>query len=277
MDFIKSAFNTSAVISLSLIISACGGGGDKTTETVAEPIKLTASSWKNTHSKSLKKTRISSKIQRRSGKFPYVFQTSVDGTNLTHEKHWQLHIDADNNAKTGYQFDNVAWSQQSGIDYIIEDGYLFKSTANDSSWSWELVDQKRLKFVNKNNRFSISLSPDLIENVCKQYNIGFIGLDENWQIDIFHPKANKLLNIKTAYCNAPNTRPVITLKGESPMFVALGKSFVDPGATASDVEDGDLTSSIVTNVSVNTGHVGSSNWVKYTVTDNGGAAKLSAQ
>ena len=278
MDFAKSALNTCAVISLSLVIAACGGGNDKTAmEPIVEPIQLSASSWKKTHNKSLKKTTLTSKIQRRSGKFPYVFQTSVTGTNLTNKKHWQLHIDADNNAKTGYQFDDEAWAQQSGIDYIIEDGYLFKSTANNSSWSWKLLNKKPLNFANTNDRLFISLSPDLIKNTCKQYNIGFISLDENWQIDIFHPKANKLLNIKTAYCNAPNSRPTIKLKGESPMLVELGKPFVDPGATASDIEDGDITSKIVTNINVDTTHVGSSNWVKYTVTDNGGVAKLSAQ
>lgn len=280
MDFyfkIPAPITTTAILFLSSVISACGGGGDKITETIAEPIQITESSWKKTQNKSRKKTTITSKIQRRSGKFPFLFSISVKGINLSNKNHWQLHIDADNDPSTGYQFDNQAWSKQSGIDYLIEDGYLFKSTANDSSWSWKLVQQKPLSFSSANNRLYISFSPDLIKNICKEYNIGFVGSDENWQIDVFHPKASSLLNIKTNYCNVPNSRPVITLNGDTPMIVELGKPFVDPGATAFDTEDGDLTANIVTNISVDTRYAGSSNWVKYTVTDNAGPAKLSAQ
>ena len=39
--------------------------------------------------------------------------------------------------------------------------------------------------------------------------------------------------------------PVITLLGDNPLIVAVGSVFTDPGATAFDVEDGDLTNDIV--------------------------------
>jgi hypothetical protein len=50
------------------------------------------------------------------------------------------------------------------------------------------------------------------------------------------------------------TAPTITLVGANPMNVDMGDSFTDPGATATDEEDGDLTSSIVATgtVDVNT-------------------------
>ncbi|HEX2901356.1 MAG TPA: DUF5011 domain-containing protein [Bacteroidia bacterium] len=40
------------------------------------------------------------------------------------------------------------------------------------------------------------------------------------------------------------TKPVITLIGDNPMTVPLGGTFSDPGATATDDVDGDLTSGI---------------------------------
>ena len=43
-----------------------------------------------------------------------------------------------------------------------------------------------------------------------------------------------------------NTAPVITLLGSDPVNVTEGDTYTDAGATATDVEDGDLTSSIVT-------------------------------
>jgi hypothetical protein len=43
--------------------------------------------------------------------------------------------------------------------------------------------------------------------------------------------------------------PSITLLGSNPAYVYLGESFTDPGATAKDCNDGDLTASIVVNTS----------------------------
>jgi len=42
-----------------------------------------------------------------------------------------------------------------------------------------------------------------------------------------------------------NNPPVITLNGDSPMFLTVGDAFIDPEAMAADVEDGDLTSEII--------------------------------
>ncbi len=79
------------------------------------------------------------------------------------------------------------------------------------------------------------------------------------------------------YCTAlaPNLNnpPVISLNGDNPLVLTVGDSFNDPGAFATDTEDGDLTSSIVRTGSVNTNSVGSYTRT-YTVTDSGG---LSAQ
>lgn len=51
--------------------------------------------------------------------------------------------------------------------------------------------------------------------------------------------------------------PVITLIGTSPMSVNVGASFVDPGATAADDLDGNISASIVVTGAVNTNVIGS--------------------
>ncbi|MBI4084984.1 MAG: DUF5011 domain-containing protein [Candidatus Liptonbacteria bacterium] len=66
-----------------------------------------------------------------------------------------------------------------------------------------------------------------------------------------------------------NTPPVITLNGASTIDLTVGDSFSDPGATASDAEDGDLTSSITTSSTVDTGTAGTY-MVTYSVEDTGG-------
>jgi hypothetical protein len=70
---------------------------------------------------------------------------------------------------------------------------------------------------------------------------------------------------------ADQTAPVITLNGNSTMTIAKGGTWTDPGATATDNVDGNLTSSIVKTGTVNTNTVGSYT-ITYTVTDAAGNA-----
>jgi hypothetical protein len=65
------------------------------------------------------------------------------------------------------------------------------------------------------------------------------------------------------------TSPVITLKGTSPMSVNLGAAYTEPGATASDDVDGDISSDITITGTVNTSEAGSYTRV-YTVSDAAG-------
>ena len=66
-------------------------------------------------------------------------------------------------------------------------------------------------------------------------------------------------------------KPVITLVGSAAVSVVLGSSFVDPGATAKDNYDGDVTSKIVKSASVKTSVAGSYP-LTYNVTDTSGNA-----
>ena len=53
-----------------------------------------------------------------------------------------------------------------------------------------------------------------------------------------------------------NTAPVITLIGSNPVNLTFGQMFTDPGATAFDSEDGNITSKIIKTGSVNTNAAG---------------------
>jgi hypothetical protein len=75
----------------------------------------------------------------------------------------------------------------------------------------------------------------------------------------------------TVAAPADTTDPVITLLGDSPVTVAQGSTFTDPGATATDNVDGNLTSSIVPTSDVNTAVVGIYH-VSYNVSDAAGNA-----
>ena len=56
----------------------------------------------------------------------------------------------------------------------------------------------------------------------------------------------------TSSAPADTTPPVVTLNGDAAMQLAVGDSFTDPGATAADETDGDLTAGIVVTGSVDT-------------------------
>ncbi len=69
-----------------------------------------------------------------------------------------------------------------------------------------------------------------------------------------------------------NTPPTITLIGANPVNLNVGDTFTDPGATANDKEDGDLTSKITVTGTVDTTQVGTYT-LTYKVTDSGGLSE----
>ncbi len=65
------------------------------------------------------------------------------------------------------------------------------------------------------------------------------------------------------------TPPVITILGNNPLMVDKGTTFVDPGATATDDKDGDISDKIKAEDNVDTSVEGIY-YVKYNVSDAAG-------
>jgi hypothetical protein len=65
------------------------------------------------------------------------------------------------------------------------------------------------------------------------------------------------------------TAPVITLKGSNPQLVNKGDTYQDPGYTATDDKDGDITDKVVVTGNVDTSTEGVY-YLKYNVTDAAG-------
>jgi len=80
----------------------------------------------------------------------------------------------------------------------------------------------------------------------------------------------------TVNAAADTTAPVITLTGSSTINLTVGDTFTDPGATATDNVDGDLTSSITTSGSVDTSTAGTYT-ISYNVSDAAGNAATVVQ
>ncbi len=78
--------------------------------------------------------------------------------------------------------------------------------------------------------------------------------------------------------NDENSKPLISLLGNNPFFITFGATFTDPGATAFDKEDGNITARIVIagNAITNTSPVGTYT-ITYNVKDSKGASAPEAK
>ncbi|MCB9232354.1 MAG: DUF5011 domain-containing protein [Bacteroidia bacterium] len=70
-------------------------------------------------------------------------------------------------------------------------------------------------------------------------------------------------------CKKDKTAPVVTLKGDSTVEIALNGTYQEPGYTATDDEDGDLTGDVTVTGSVDKTNIGTYT-LTYTVTDEAG-------
>ena len=237
-------------------IAACGGGSDVSSATTPnEPIQITSSSWK-LGTKSAATNNIGVKVTRvqRHKLVKHTLRTiknyiRFEAENTTPNalvKHRQFLIDIDNNPKTGYQFDSDMWVGKSGADYMIEDNELFKAKTNDSNWEWEWITTTQ--HFGKTTKTMIELDAlgvksGFIQPLCNNLNVGYAGLDENWQVVEFSPKSNALEPKTIDYCDhVADAVPTISLNGPSVLRIILNDTdYSDPGVTANDREDGDIS------------------------------------
>ncbi|PTX64211.1 putative secreted protein (Por secretion system target) [Kordia periserrulae] len=104
-------------------------------------------------------------------------------------------------------------------------------------------------------RMRVSMKYNGIPTACESFSYGEV---EDYTVNISAGVADTVA-------------PVITLNGASTINLTVGDSFTDPGATASDNIDGDLTASIVVTGSVNTSVAGTYT-LNYNVSDAAGNA-----
>lgn len=113
----------------------------------------------------------------------------------------------------------------------------------------------------------------VVDNKVNTSKIGLYTVSYN-VTDSTGNKADEV--IRQVDVQGDKTPPVITLLGDNPFEMDVYTSFVDPGATAIDNLDGDVTSLIAVEVKVDTFRVGSYK-VYYTAYDNSGNPSVTAE
>ena len=106
---------------------------------------------------------------------------------------------------------------------------------------------------------SITTTSDVDTNTVGTYTVTYTVSDSSAN----SATASRTVNV------VDTTAPVITITGANPVDVDLGATYSDAGATATDVHDGDLTSSITVSSNVDTNTAGTYT-VTYTVSDAAG-------
>lgn len=182
------------------------------------------------------------------------------GSEVSDDLHYQFFINTDNDPSTGFRFENEVWDD-AGTDYIIEDGDLFKSTANDATWSWDVIDGN-IDYVTTSSSVSVTIDQNLLEGLAPQIRVGFIVRDANWNVVSIWP-GSSLMALASIDIEPPvdNIAPVISLNGADNITIQKDSVFTDPGATAVDNFDGDITTRIESTSNLDTSTVGT-----YTIT-----------
>ena len=106
---------------------------------------------------------------------------------------------------------------------------------------------------------SIATNNNVDSNTVGSYTVTYTVSDSSGNT----ATASRTVNV------VDTTAPVITISGANPVDVDLGTTYNDAGASATDVNDGDLTSSITVSSNVDTNTVGTYT-VTYTVSDAAG-------
>ena len=268
-----------SLLSLS-ILTACGGGS--ATGSSNSPDNNPHSSNNNGSSDVLQPHEVSSEnlqtlnvLSRVDVNAPVV-TTTADSITLSYTaasgrlsgRHYQFFLNVDNDATTGFHFDNEAWDK-AGTDYIVEDGRLFKSTANDSSWSWnENVGQ--VSYQKTDSSVSVTIKKLLLQGLKPTIRIGLMARNADWDVKAIYPRSSLMAEYTLDIIPpADSIAPVISLNGSSTLVIQQGSDFTDPGATAKDNVDGVLSDQIVADSNVDAAQVGSYQ-ITYSVTDRAG-------
>ncbi len=132
------------------------------------------------------------------------------------------------------------------VDLSVGDTYTEEGATAVDNYDGDITDQ-------------LDTTSDVNTSVAGSYTVEYKVTDSNGNTG----SATRAVNVGTSGA------PVITLLGDNPMDLTVGDTYDEPGATALDQEDGDLTSSIVISGTVNTSAAGTYT-VTYTVSDNDG-------
>jgi len=264
---INKSFAVISLLSLS-ILTACGGSsstnGLKTGNTTHQPQQLSGKNLEGFNV--LSRDVVNAPVVTTTTDSITISYTAASGH--LNGSHLQFFLNVDNDANTGFNFTDEAW-EKAGTDYLIQDGFLFKSTSNDTSWNWE-ESNGQLSYQKTDSSVSVTINKSLLQGLKPTVKIGLMTRNADWDVEAIYPRSSLMAEYTLDITPpADSVAPVISLNGSSTLIIQQGSDFTDPGATANDDIDGVLTNQIVATSNVDTSQVGSYQ-ITYSVTDRAG-------
>jgi hypothetical protein len=212
------------------LITACGGGSepDKTSSIIKsqppQPYQIT----QQPHKPLDKQLRRAYKLSRNTDSVLAVTSNensiiiTYTADNITSRDNFQFFLHADNDTSVGFQ-QKLLWDKP-GAEYLIENGTLYKSGSNDSSWNWNAVSSN-LPYNVTATSFSVTIDKSLLDNLASEIFIGFIQRNANWQLDRFYPESGKIaaFNIATPPPSVAGIRgPMVGINSSSKYLIYYG-------------------------------------------------------
>jgi hypothetical protein len=203
---VRSLYLFSAIFVL--LLSGCGGGGSSTSTSKTDAHEgknnFLRANWEEVN----KPGESSLGVLTKSLDNNLIEINLVKGNSVG--EHIQFFIDSDYNEATGYSNDWV-----DGADYLIEDGRIYKSTANGAAWNWERVGVAT--FSNTADKIYAQTTTDIIKNISNKFRVSAMSRSgESWDIVsyiLMKPIRRGLITVDASSDDWVN----IPIQAESPM------------------------------------------------------------
>ncbi len=90
---------------------------------------------------------------------------------------YQLFLDTDNEAIGTNEYTNTQWNQ-TGFNFMIENGNLYAYTGTGADWAWSLV--AAVNAIKNASGLELEVSKSLLGNSLSTINVGLAALDGTW-------------------------------------------------------------------------------------------------
>jgi len=230
--------------SLAALLTACGGSGGSSDTTVSGGGSQDGSVTEGLSSTDTENTNSESSLDSNNSDLA----TSEDKNS---EDSLQDNQDSTDAVDTSKPLDNTSPSITLNGDEII-------TIAKGSTY----IDQGAKAIDDVDGNLNVTISDDIDTDNIGTYTITYKAIDN---------AGNESVATRTVHVTPPNdsNSPTIFLKGDNPMVIAQGSTFDEPGATATDPQEGDLSDNIRTKSDINPQNVGAYS-VDYTLIDGAG-------
>ena len=178
-----------------------------------------------------------------------------------------------NTSRVSVESNGSEFSVYSEKPSISADGrYIAFSSQNGAIYVHEVQSGTTERVDLASDGSPANLQSDIPEISANGEFIAFRSLADNLVADDTNGTADVFRAENPLFVEAPNTPPTITLNGANPLVVTEGTTFSDPGVTATDPEDGDITANVVVGGDTVDENTPGTYVITYNVTDSGGLA-----